>query len=184
MVILEESNEFSERENVTEKLCNINHDLSLGISRKRNNIDETRSIFEDLLKSNEDETNTWNLDDDPLYVDKFNILFKKFVPSTDNDIPLNNVLKNNDENGSYVIEFFSEEKSLFEELNENEYMKICNLILEHLPIDLLFLKDRMFNVIFQFPITLFSVETRTSDDWDALELKLDGILYLMKKYPN
>jgi hypothetical protein len=184
LVVLEESNVFSERENVTKKLCNINRDMSLGISRKRNNIDATRSIFEDLLKTNEDETNTWNLDGDSIYVDNFNILSKKFVPSTDNDIPLNNVLKNNNENGSYIIEFFSEEKSLFEELNENEYKKICDLILEHLPIDLFFLKDRMFNVIFQFPITLLSVETRASDDWDAVELKLGWHPLLDGKVPE
>lgn len=184
LVVLEESNEFSERENVTEKFYNINRNLSLGISRKRINVDETRSIFKELLKSNDNDTNTWNLDDDLLYMDKFNILSKKFIPSTNNDSPLNNVLKNNDENGSYVIEFFSEEKSLFDELNMNEYKKICYLILEHLPVDLLFIKDRMFNVIFQFPITIFSVETRASYDNGDIELKLGWHPLLDGKVPE
>lgn len=184
LVVLEERNEFSERENVTKKLYNINNNMSLGISRERTNIDGTKSLLENLLNSNEHETNMWNLDDDSVYIDNFNILSKKFVPSNDNNIPLNSVLKNNDENGSYVIEFFSEEKSLFEELNENEYKKICYLIRKHLPIDLLFLKDRMFNVIFQFPITLFSIETRASDDWDALKLKLGWHPLLDGKVPD
>ncbi|MBI5458255.1 VPA1262 family N-terminal domain-containing protein [Methanobacterium sp.] len=184
LVVLEESDEILEREKITKKLHKINPNMSLGISRERITIDETKSIFENLLKTTEVKSNIWNIDEDDLHVDDFKILSKKFVPSIDNDTPLNNVLKNNDENGSFIIEFFSEEKSLFKNLNENEYKKICHKILEYLPIDFLFLKDRMFNVIFQFPITLFSVETRASNDWKDLKLKLGWHPLLKRKIPE
>jgi len=171
LVVFEERNCSSKgetRKNLTKKLIPIDH-RKMGISQKRISLDDSTNFFNDLLKSG----NSWDIIDGVLEIDDFNIIPKQFIPSF--DVPLNNVLKNNNENGSYIIEFFSEKKSLInspdQKLSEEKYKRLCNEVLNVIPIDLLFLKDRICNVIFQFPTTLISVKTKALDNWDGIELK-------------
>lgn len=139
LIVFEESDKISKQDPLTEKLHTINQDMSLGICQERVSINKARFIFTNLIESNKKRSGLCNFGNDPIYVDNFKILSKQFIPSTDNEVPLNNVLKNNNENGSYIIEFFSEEKKLFNEgINENDYKKICKKIREYLPIDFFF----------------------------------------------
>lgn len=54
----------------------------------------------------------WKINsEDILKVDKLKILPKQFIPINEiENTPLNHVLKNNEENGSYVFEFFFRRK--------------------------------------------------------------------------
>lgn len=183
LIVFEEENKTSKKIPLTKKLHSINRNVSLGICQERINIDKSKLIFNNLLECDEKEFNVWDVGGDSIYVDKFKVLPKQFIPSTDNDIPLNSALKNNDENGSYVIEFFSEEKKLFNSINEDDYKRICQKISECLPLDLLFLKDRMFNIVFQFPINILYVETEALDNWDGIKLKL-GWHPILKELPE
>lgn len=175
LVVFEENCKKSERINLTESLISIS-DFSMGISQERVNLEESSTSFDNLVKSVLGKFDYWDISDkDRLFIENLKILPKEFVPSTDNEVPLNplnSVLKNNDQSGSYIIEFFSEEKNLLSELSEEEYKQICQELRNILPLDLLFLKDRFCNIIFQFPITILSAETRALDNWDGIELKL------------
>lgn len=87
------------------------------------------------------------------------VLPKKYVPSKD-AAAVNHVLKNNFHAGSYIIEAFDctkenvgfllEEPEILNALSEEIY--------QMLPIQLAAVSDRLGNVIFQFPINLFSVK--------------------------
>jgi len=181
LVVFEEkecSSSREKRKNLTNKLIPIDS-RKLGISQKRISLNDSETIFNNLLK----DTNIWDLNegnDDDLQIGSLKIIPKQFIPSTEasnEKFPLNSTLKNNNENGSYIIEFFSENKPLLtsptEKLSEEDYNLVCEKIMNILPIDLLFLKDRINNVIFQFPISLISVYTKALDNWDGIELKSD-----------
>lgn len=176
LVVFEEKecSNNEERNDITERLIPIGN-RSLGISQKRIPLEDAEIIFSNLMK----ETDIWDLTDGQLQIDRFKILSKQFIPAYDEvsgEIPVNSILKNNENNGSYIIEFFSENKSLIEspieKLSENHYKKICQKIMDYLPIDLLFLKDRMCNIIFQFPVCLLSVKTIALDDFNGARLDI------------
>jgi hypothetical protein len=179
-LIVFEEKELNEDENgwkdVTDNLISIDK-RSLGISQQRINLDDAEILFNELLNR----PKILEFDDKHFFeIDQLKILSKQFVPGYDevyNKIPLNNVLKNNEENGSYVFEFFSEEKEILnsptEKLEEKNFRKMCKEIMEYLPIDLLFVKDRISNIIFQFPITLISVDTKALDDYEGIELRTE-----------
>lgn len=187
LVVFEESDKTSKKIPLTkEKLISINRNqnISLGICQERVSLDKAEHIFNNLLDSTENQTREWKINGDSIGIDKFKILSKHFIPSTDNNFQLNNVLKNNDENGSYILEFFSEEKNiLINIINEKDYQKLCEEILKHLPIDLLFIKDRCSNIIFQFPICILSVDTTASDEWDGVKLAM-GCHPMLKVVPQ
>lgn len=90
----------------------------------------------------------------------YRFINKQFIPSSES-IRLNNILKNNFFNGSYILEFFDENKPyefLFKD--DNEYLELCENIKEHTNLDLYLLKDRLGNFIFQFPVTILETYTK------------------------
>jgi len=84
-------------------------------------------------------------------------------------------LKNNFRGGCYILEFFDEDKSSLEPLlsiaNMEQFNKISVAIKEALPMDLSVARDRVGNIIFQFPITLLELQIKTTPDWDGFLLK-------------
>ena len=93
-------------------------------------------------------------------------LNKQFIPSNENisnrnsKLRLNNCLKNNFFNGSYIIEFFDEYKEKFNFLIEDDsnFEKLSNQIKKLIPINLYENRDRLGNFIFQFPINLCKID--------------------------
>ncbi|WP_413824355.1 VPA1262 family N-terminal domain-containing protein [Methanobrevibacter sp. UBA337] len=98
---------------------------------------------------------------------------KQFIPSAENGSRLSKVLKNNFHNGSYIIEFFEENKSLINQLFEtnNKKEKLNKIINKNLPINLYSIQDRIGNFIFQYPITLLQLNSQINDEFNSLKLK-------------
>ena len=69
---------------------------------------------------------------------------------------MNKVLKNNEENGSYLIEFFSEDKKILNLIDETEFKEICVIISKFIPIDLYLTNERVGLILFfNFPLQSF-----------------------------
>ncbi len=141
---------------LTEKLMKIpgGKNGKYGIRASRVMISDAERILEKLLAGRlilegESESRTGSLAVQP----------KKYVPSGDT-AAVNHVLKNNFYAGSYIMEAFDCTKENVGFLLEKP--EILNALSEEiyqiLPIQLAAVSDRLGNVIFQFPINLFSVK--------------------------
>jgi hypothetical protein len=155
---------------LSSKLISIDKEYSLGIQRYWFSIEEIKNKFY-CLKEN----NKWSFDDSTIsHFSQLKYLPKQFVPSIDEG-RLNRILKNNFYTGSYILEFFDEEKTNLEFLLKsesiNKFNELCEKIKQHIPIELSVVRDRIGNFIFQFPITLFEVDTKALATWDGVELK-------------
>ena len=110
------------------------------------------------------------------------LLSKQYI-SPDEENRLNNILKNNFFSGSYIYEFFEEDKSNFDYFKNNpdKYEKLVNRILEVLPLDFSLNDDRFGNYVFQLPITILNLNYHANDTFDGVYIdfewnnKLDAI---------
>lgn len=148
----------------------INKDLNLGIQRYWLSIEEATEVFTKL-----DKDKKWDFDgDDSLQLGKLKGLTKQFVPSIDGQ-RINHILKNNYHNGSYVLEFFDESKNYVDLLLNMKKIKNLNRLSEkikkHVHIDLSVVRDRIGNIIFQFPITVLNTRSKALSTWDGVELR-------------
>lgn len=104
---------------------------------------------------------------------KLRYLSKQFIPTGNSR--LNNILKNNFHSGSYILEFFDEDKSnvsfLLKSEQLNKFNYLCDKIRQYIPIDLSVARDRVGNFIFQFPITLLDIESKALPTWEGVNLK-------------
>ncbi|MFW5794884.1 MAG: VPA1262 family N-terminal domain-containing protein, partial [Bacillota bacterium] len=153
-----------------EGLISINDNYSLGIQREYNNLAEIDNKFKELF-----EENKWSDNEDQLDIAELMPVSKQFVRSDGSKlIPLNSVLKNNFYNGSYILEFFDQEKDILDSVfnNEKEFEKAAAEIREVIPIDLSYIKDRVGNIIFQFPVTLLSYKNSGKENWNGSNLKI------------
>ena len=99
-------------------------------------------------------------------------LTKQFIPSDENisnrnhKLRLNNCLKNNFFNGSYILEFFEEYKQKLNFLIEDDskFEMLSNQIKSYIPINLYVNRDRLGNFIFQFPINLCKIDYYKEDE--------------------
>ncbi|MGI0105869.1 VPA1262 family N-terminal domain-containing protein [Salinimicrobium sp. WS361] len=154
----------------SKKGINIDDSYNLGIQRYYLSIDETRERFKTLNKDSE-----WNYNGDTsLKLGKLNGLTKQFIPSREGQ-RINHILKNNFHNGSYILEFFDESKNHVDFLLDMKKIKLLNQLSEEIkkivPIDLSVLRDRIGNIIFQFPITTLNTRSKALPTWDGVELK-------------
>ncbi|ENW82684.1 hypothetical protein F909_00955 [Acinetobacter sp. ANC 3929] len=121
-------------------------------------ISECKEIFRKLL-----DEKTWIISDaENLKVsNELECDGKYFAPVDSSDIvPINQILKNNFFNGSYIFEvadknkshlkFFYEEKSLIQELTI--------ALKKYLPISLASVSDKLGNYVFQFPVEILSYQ--------------------------
>ena len=140
---------------LTTKLIFISERYSMGIQRKIWKVEKIRSIIQSLCESCESQS--VDIGDGCLQIGKLEMVPKTFVPQNSTvEITMNKVLKNNFQNGSYILEFFDAEERVKNLFSKNELRKITKIIFDCIPIDLFTLSDRIGNFVFQFP----SINTR------------------------
>ncbi|MFA0310104.1 hypothetical protein BH581_01220 [Vibrio splendidus] len=95
-------------------------------------------------------------------------------PDSFERVPLNSVLKNNFNNGSYVVELINQNKDDFLMLFEKTALlqELSDGILQFLPIDLSSLSDRLGNVIFQIPVKAIQTKTNLLSDLKSIDCKV------------
>lgn len=142
-----------------------NNNTHIGIKQYELTIPEARIRFENLSNGK-----GW---DEKINNIALRRLPKQFVPFTDGT-PLNKVLKNNIDNGSYVIEFFDEKKNTYGPIldynTRQRFDNLCTSIAELIPILLTGLPDRIGSVMFQFPITIVDISSRAIKTWTGTTL--------------
>lgn len=160
LVIFEKSSEINETEEfLTSKLNKFYgvKDIKWGISRNIISIEKCRNFFYNLANDN-----IFRLETEELEIGELSFTKKQYI-SPENSVveeQLNKILKNNFNNGSYIIEAFDLEKNnvnflLNDPVLLNQFSEsVSNII----PISIGSLSDRLGNVIFQFPIRIFETE--------------------------
>lgn len=154
---------------LNERPLNLNENLIMGIIQYNLSLKDVKAVYYSLLKANE-----FVFEGQKLHFNKFNKLNKQFIKANGTkSIPLNSVLKNNYNNGSYIIEFFDTTKSFPSTQLTNELLpKINEFIKRYLPIDLEYISDRIGNIIFQFSSKILEVVITSNDEWDEMKLKV------------
>lgn len=110
---------------------------------------------------------------------------KQFIPSNgSSDVSLNLVLKNNFTNGSYLFEFFDEEKTILKNFSLSDFEKINVHIKSLLPLDLNFVSERIGNIVFQLPVTVLNVNHRGLEKWEGIEVNIAWHPKLKKSLPH
>lgn len=166
-----EEKEFKGAEDLflNKKLINIDDYYSFGICRYYLDISEAKSKFEELNNKN-----SWGRNGVNSTFPKLKSLPKQYISSEENK-RLNKILKNNFHQGSYILEFFDDEKTNIDFLLKMNYLNkfntICEKINDIIPIDLSIVRDRIGNFIFQFPITIVDINTTALKTWDGINAK-------------
>jgi hypothetical protein len=158
LVVFEDTKQINIQELMTEKLQKFQgiKDISWGIKRRVVDIDTVKILFENLSTKNLFQI------DEALNIGKLQLLQEQYVPSREDmfhEIQLNNILKNNFHNGSYILEFFDEEKNNIQFLLDDPLLlnQFSEKISSILPIKIGTVSDRLGNVIFQLPINNFEL---------------------------
>ena len=130
--------------------------LFWGIQRRIVDIEVAHKLYLQLLQTNQFEI------DEPLSIGEVQLLQEQYVlPREDmhHEVQLNNILKNNFKNGSYILEFFDEVKNKVQFLLDNPPLlnQFSEEISSILPIKVGTVSDRLGNIIFQFPINNFEL---------------------------
>lgn len=83
---------------------------------------------------------------------------------------LNKLLKNNFNNGSYIIEIFDVSKNKLDFLNDNPLLlqEISEKVQQYVPIAIGALSDRLGNIIFQYPINILNLKMSFSKSNDGI----------------
>ncbi|MCK4440745.1 MAG: hypothetical protein KAU90_01980, partial [Sulfurovaceae bacterium] len=176
LIVFENTKQEDLKELLTNKLQPFKgfKNLSWGIQRRMADIDISKKLFNKLEQENK------FFIDKPLNVGELKLLQEQYIPareSMNSKIQLNNILKNNFHNGSYILEFFDEKKQNIDFLlNDpvllNDFSEAVNSIL---PIKIGTLSDRLGNVIFQFPINSFSLSYKSIVNRTLYEPKFEGL---------
>ena len=176
LIIFENTQQEKNEEYLTDRLIKLSKDINWGIKRRIIDIEEAKKIYSDLILNNE-----LNLDSKiKIDIGKLKFLSEQYIPaieSMDTQIQLNNILKNNFHNGSYILEFFDEEKQNIDFLLNypvllNDFSEAVNAIL---PIKIGTLSDRLGNVIFQFPLNSFKLLHSSMVDKTLSKPKFEGV---------
>lgn len=170
LVNFEEKEFFDTNKKIlNERPLNLTSNLISGIIQYNLNLLDIKKLYYSLL-----EVNDWEFEGQKLNFNKLTKINKQFIkPNGTKSIPLNSILKNNYNNGSYIIEFFDAIKSFPNTKLTNELLpKINEFIKRYLPIDLEYISDRVGNIIFQFPSKILEVAITSNDEWDEMKLKV------------
>lgn len=161
-----------ERACLTSKLISISERYSMGMQHKVQKLEKIRSIIQSLCESCESQF--VDIGDGCLQIGKLEMVLKTFVPQNSTvEITMNKVLKNNFQNGSYILEFFDAEERVKNTFSKKEWRKITDAIFERIPVDLFTLTDRIGNFVFQFPSINTRITCEIGKDESALHYKLD-----------
>ncbi|MDW8847027.1 VPA1262 family N-terminal domain-containing protein [Erwinia sp. MMLR14_017] len=137
---------------LTNKPISINHfkNWSFGIKRYYIEIDE---LILKLGRLNND--GVW--DKNQIHINNLKRVDKYFVsPDSYESVPINNILKNNFHNGSYVFEWFDFDKENHQELlsSPQGLQKLSDKIYEALPLYISSVSDRIGNFLLQIPSSI------------------------------
>lgn len=158
-------------ENLLPKLVSINQEYALGMQRKILHTNALRELFERLCTSRT--SRKINLGEGELQIGRLEGVPKIFVQqNSTKEILLNKILKNNFKNGSYILEFFDVDKSIYKSLNADEFSKLTDTIYGIVPIDLFSLSDRIGNFIFQFPSLKVTASYHTDESEQTLTYRV------------
>lgn len=148
-------------------------DVSWGIQRRVVDIDVIEKLYSKLANNN-----TFQIDE-TLDIGSLKVLPEQYI-QPNSKTQLNHILKNNFKYGSYILEFFDEDKSNCKFLlDEPEILNsFSENLSEKLPIKVGNLSDRLGNVIFQFPINSFSmtwatIKNKESNRYEGLEFEIE-----------
>jgi len=130
--------------------------LSWGIQKRIVDISIVKKLYSEILEKNK------FCIDKPLNIGTINLLPEQYVPPREDmhhEIQLNYLLKNNFKNGSYILEFFDEDKEDVNFLLDNPILlnNFSETVSKILPLKLANVSDRLGNIIFQFPINSFEL---------------------------
>lgn len=154
---------------LTNKPIKVNDEYSIGIERFWLSMPDALNNYQILKAQNKWKANGLSSSQFP----QLKFLPKQFIPSIEGN-RINNILKNNFHNGSYILEFFDESKSNMDFLLKIEAIYKLNELSEKIkqvvPIDLSVVRDRIGNFIFQFPITILETNSKPVSTWDGVEL--------------
>jgi hypothetical protein len=158
---------------LTEKPKKLIDNIQWGIKKIILDINEAIKIF-NKLKAKEK-----YLINKKLNIKNFVLLEKQYVKGDkgkNKEVQLNYVLKNNFFNGSYIFEFFDEEKDNVKFLLEDTKLleKFNNEVTKILPINISNVSDRLGNIIFQLPINKFKVNISSIADRNTSPPKFKG----------
>ncbi len=158
---------------LTNGLQKLNNSIKCGIAKRVLTIGEVIEFFE-LLKNKEKHKFYEKLD-----IKNLKLLENQYVKAdrdTYKKVQLNNVLKNNFFNGSYVFEFFDEKKENVKFLLENVKLleEFSNEVNKILPINIANISDRLGNIVFQLSINLFKVDISSIVDRSVSNPKFQG----------
>jgi hypothetical protein len=178
LIIFENTKQKDIKELLTDKLQQFKgyKSLSWGIQRRVIDIDIAKKLFNELEQKNEFKI------DNCLDIGNLKLLSEQYVPpreSMHKAIQINNILKNNFHNGSYILEFFDEEKQNIQFLLDNPQLlnSFSEQISSIIPIKIGTLSDRLGNVIFQFPINIFRINIDISRNLNLnLNLKIEHFI--------
>lgn len=187
IVVFENSNiQIDEEEYLTEKLIKIDKDNSVGIKKMRVKISEIIPFFTNL------KNNIYTLKNKELNIGNMAYFEKIFIEKTESSShPINYIIKNNFDNGSYIFEFFDSSKNNVKYLLEDsrKLNRLSEEISKIIPIKIGPVSDRLGNVVFQFPITSLNVELKNKKEVELIfhgeDKVLEGLQIIAKSvYDN
>lgn len=176
LVIFEDTEQIDTEELMTKKLQKFQgiKDISWGIKRRIVDIEIAKELFNKLATENLFQI------DKKIEVGLLKLLSEQYLQSEDSFITpqLNYLLKNNFHSGSYLLEFFDEDKSNCKFLIDNPVVlnSFSENISDILPIKVANLSDRLGNIIFQFPINNLKIAFETikcSNKYAGIKIQID-----------
>ncbi|QFY42300.1 hypothetical protein F6R98_06395 [Candidatus Methylospira mobilis] len=141
---------------------------SFGIKRYTKRISD---ITEDISRLMHE--NIWSACGIPLQLDRLEHQPPRFVaPDSFDAVPINNILKNNFFNGSYIVEWFDNSKLQLACFFDNPLLiqELSEKIQRHIPLSLASVSDRLGNIILQIPVTVLMTRIRRLPQDNYLEL--------------
>jgi len=164
----EKKSKSKNKERITNKLIPIDNNFSLGIEKHYFSLKETVDIFNKLNTKDFSEKNI------VLKGYSFKLLNKQYIAYGDSN-RLNKILKNNFFTGSYIYEFFEEDKNVFKyfENKPNKLKKIIDETYDLIPIDFSLNKDRIGNYIFQLPVKIVKIKSHANKDFDGFYIDFE-----------
>jgi hypothetical protein len=161
LIVFENTKQIDIEGLITKKLQKFENikDISWGIQRRIVDIDIVEKLYDDLLNKKIFQI------DKQLEIASLKLLPEEYIQPEDSfrKPQLNYILKNNFKYGSYLLEFFDEDKSNCQFLFDNPDIlnSFSEKLSEIIPIKIGNLSDRLGNIIFQFPINSFSMTWST-----------------------
>lgn len=156
---------------LTEKLFTVH-----GLNEFKFGIKQTIYPIDDILKKMDNFTEGKTWDEKLKKAENIKLTDKKFAPPDSMEtIPVNSILKNNFNNGSYIIEWFDQDKKNTIHLLEKPHLlqDISSEIQKYVPIAIGALSDRLGNYILQIPIDILQARFVKENTENINNLKCD-----------